>query len=110
MTRVGSAGSTVPSDRWASGSLNLSEEPVALVGSAVSTVPTHRMALDLDSLGMLAVVVEVLRLVLCRFGDGSGVLLRGNSSNLTISFLRPWELDIFFLRNVNSNTTTLQML
>jgi hypothetical protein len=67
------------------------------------------MALDLDSLEMLAVVVEVLRLILCRLGDGSGVLLRGNSSSLMIFFLRPWELDIF-LEMFKLNNTTLQML
>jgi hypothetical protein len=60
------------------------------VGSAVSTV------LGLASVGMMLVFLEVLRLVLCRFGAGSGVLLLGYSENLIISLLPPsWELDIF---------------
>jgi hypothetical protein len=42
---------------------------------------------SLESFGMLMMVFEVLRLVLCRFGDGSGVLLLGTSDNLTISLL-----------------------
>ena len=45
-------------------------------GSAVSTVPADRVILGLASLGMLMMVFEVLRLVLCRLGVGSGVLLK----------------------------------
>ena len=63
------------------------------VGSAVSTIPADRVTLGLDSLGMLTMFFEVLRLVLCRLGAGSGVLLRGNSGNLIISVLLP---GIFF--------------
>ena len=66
------------------------------VGSAVSTIPADRETLGLDSLGMLPMFFEVLRLVLCRLGAGSEVLLRGNSGNLIISLLLLWELDIFF--------------
>ena len=68
------------------------------VGSAVSTIPADRVILGLDSLGMLTMFFEVLQLVLCRLGAGSRVLLRGNSGNLIISLLLPWELDIFFER------------
>ena len=56
-------------------------------GSVVSTVPADRVTLGLDSVGMLMMVLEVLRLVLYRFGAGSGVLLRGNSSSVMISLL-----------------------
>ena len=66
------------------------------VVSAVSTIPADQVTLGLDSLGMLMMFFEVLRLVLCRFGAGSGVLLRGNFDSLIISLLLPWELDIFF--------------
>ena len=65
------------------------------VGSAVATLLGDRVTLDLASLGMLKMLFEVLRLVLCRLGEGSGVLLRGNSGSLIISLLWPWELDIF---------------
>ena len=65
------------------------------VGSAVSTLLGDRVTLGLVSLGMLTMFFEVLRLVLCRLGAGSGVLLRGNSGSLIISLLWPWELDIF---------------
>jgi hypothetical protein len=41
-------------------------------------------------------VPEALRLVLCRLGAGSGVLLLGNSSSSMISLLGPLELDIVF--------------
>ena len=54
-----------------------------------------RKTLGLASLGMLTTLFEVLRLVLCRLGAGSGVLLRGKSVSLVISLLWPWELDIF---------------
>ena len=64
-------------------------------GSAVSTVLGDRVTLGLASLGMLAMFFEVLRLVLCRLGAGSGVLLRGISGSLIFSLLWPWELDIF---------------
>jgi hypothetical protein len=47
----------------------------------------NRVTLGLASFGMLLVFLEVLRLVLCRFSAGSGVLLLGNSDNLTISLL-----------------------
>jgi hypothetical protein len=39
------------------------------------------------SVGMLMIVLETLRLVLCRLGAGSGVPLRGNSSSSMISRL-----------------------
>ena len=65
-------------------------------GSAVSTVLVVRATLGLASLGMLAMFFEVLRLVLCRLGAGSGVLLRGISDSLMISLRWPWELDILF--------------
>ena len=94
MTRVGSAVSTIPSERYPSGSLDLSEESMTRGGSAVSTVLADRLTLGLASLGMLTMFLEVLRLVICRLGDGSGVLLRGISSSVMISLLRPWELDI----------------
>ena len=77
-----------------SGSLNLSAESMTRVGSAGSTVLGDRVTLGLASLGMLAMFFEVLRLVLCRLGAGSGVLLRGISGSLMISLLWPWELDI----------------
>ena len=89
---AGSAVSTFSSDRSPSGSLNLSEGSMTRVGSAVSTLFGDRVTLDLASLGMLTMLFEVLRLVLC---EGSGVLLRGNSGSLIISLLWPWELDIF---------------
>ena len=54
------------------------------VGSAVSTLLGDRVTLGLVSLGMLTMFFEVLRLVLCRLGAGSGVLLRGNSVSLII--------------------------
>ena len=54
------------------------------------------MTLGIASLGILMMFFKVLRLILCRLGAGSGVLLRGNSGNLIISLLLPWELDIFF--------------
>jgi hypothetical protein len=69
---------------------------MTLAGSAESTIPADRVTLDLASLGMLQVFFEVLRLVLCRLGAGSGVLLRGNSGSLIISLLLPWGLDIVF--------------
>ena len=53
-----------------------------------------RATLGLASLGILAMFFDVLRLVLCRFGVGSGVLLRGISGSLMIFLLWPWELDI----------------
>ena len=93
LARVGSARSTLPSDRYLSGSLDLPAELLARGGSAVSTVPADRVTLGL-SVGMLTMVLEILRLVLCRLGAGSGVLLRGNSSSSMISLLCPWELDI----------------
>ena len=62
-------------------------------GSAVSTVLVARPTLGLASLGMLVMFFEVLRLVLCRLGVGSGVLLR---DSLMISLRWPWELDILF--------------
>jgi len=96
MTRVGSADSTIPSDRYPKGSLDFSEESMTRGGSVVSTVPADRVTLGLASLGMLTMFFDVLRLVLCRLGDGSGILLRGNSSSVMISLLRPWELDILF--------------
>ena len=65
-------------------------------GSAVSTVLGARVTLGLASLGMWAMFFEVLQLVLCRLGVGSGVLLRGISGSLMISLLWPWELDILF--------------
>ena len=61
---------------------------MARVSSAVSTIPAD--------LGMLTMFFEVLRLVLCRLGTGSRVLLRGNSGSMIISLLLPWEFDIFF--------------
>ena len=75
--------STTRADR--ASSLDLSEGSMTRVGSAVSTISADRVTLGLDSLGLLMMVFEVLRLVLCRLGAGSGVLLRGNSDNLTIS-------------------------
>ena len=92
---AGSAVSTSSSDRSSSGSLDLAEESMTRVGSAVSTLLGDRVTLGLVSLGMLTMFFEVLRLVLCRLGAGSGVLLRGNSGSLIISLLWPWELDIF---------------
>ena len=92
---AGSAVSTSSSGRSSSGSLNLSEESMTRVGSAGSTLLGDRVTLGLVSLGMLTMFFEVLRLVLCRLGAGSGVLLRGNSGSLIISLLWPWELDIF---------------
>ena len=87
------AGSAV-STRCASGSLDLAEEPMTpAAGSAVSTILGARVTLGLASLGW-AMFFEVLRLVLCRLGAGSGVLLRGTSGSLMISLLWPWELDI----------------
>ena len=83
---AGSAVSTPFSGRSSSGSLNLSAESMTRVGSAGSTVLGDRVTLGLVSLGMLAMFFEVLRLVLCRLGAGSGVLM--------ISLLWPWELDI----------------
>ena len=65
-------------------------------GSAVSTVLVARPTLGLASLGMLVMFFEVLRLVLCRLGVGSGVLLRGISGSMMISLLWPWELEILF--------------
>ena len=64
------------------------------VGSAGSTILSDRVTLGLVSLGMLAMFFEVLRLVLCRLDAGSGVLLRGMSDSLMISLLWLWELDI----------------
>ena len=70
---AGSAAST----RCSSGSLDLAEESLTpAAGSAVSTVLGARVTLGLASLGMLAKFFEVLLLVLCRLGAGSGVLLR----------------------------------
>ena len=65
-------------------------------GSAFPTVLVARDTLGLASLGLLVMFFEVLRLVLCRLGAGSGVLLRGISGSLMISLLWPWELDILF--------------
>ena len=81
---------TPSSSRCSSGSLNLSAESMTRVGSAGSTVLGDRVTLGLAPLGMLAMFFEVLRLVLCRLGAGSGVL----SGSLIISLL--WELDILF--------------
>ena len=81
MARVGSAGSTPPSDRYLSGSLDLSAESMTRGGSAVSTVPFDRVTLDLAPLGELTMSFVVLRLVLCRLGDGSEVLICGYSSS-----------------------------
>ena len=64
-------------------------------GSAVPTVLVARATLGLVSLGMLVMFFEVLRMVLCRLGVGSGVLLRGISGSLMISLLWPRELDNF---------------
>ena len=64
------------------------------VGSAGSTVLGDRATRGLVSLGMLAMFFEVLRLILCRLGAGSGALLRGISGSLMMSLLWPWELDI----------------
>ena len=75
------------------------------VGSAVSTVPADRVTLGLASFGMLTMFFVVLRLVLCRLGVGSGVLLRGNSSSGMISLLQPWELDILFEKLVGKYNT-----
>jgi len=61
MIRVGSAGSTVPSDCYPSGSLGLSEESMTRVGSAGSTVPADRVTLGLACLLRKLVL---LRLVL----------------------------------------------
>ena len=70
------AGSAV-STRCSSGLLDLAEESMTpAAGSAVSTVLVARPTLVLASLGMLVMFFEVLRLVLCRLGAGSGVLLR----------------------------------
>ena len=85
-------GGKVGAVRYPSGSLDLSEESMTRVGSALSTIPADRVTFDLASLGMLMMFFELLRLVLCRLGAGSGVLLRGNSGSLTISLLLPWEL------------------
>ena len=88
------AGSAV-STRCSSGSLDLAEASMAsTAGSAFPTVLVARDTLGLTSLGMLVMFFEVLRLVLCRLGAGSGVLLRGISGSLIISLLWPWELDI----------------
>ena len=85
---AGSAVSTPSSGRSSS-------ESMTRVGSAGSTVLGDRETLGLAPLGMLAMFFEVLRLVLCRLGAGSGVLLRGISGSLIFSLLWPWELDIF---------------
>jgi hypothetical protein len=61
-------------------------EPLACGGSAVPTVPADRVTLGL-SVKMLMLVLEIVRLVLCRLGAGSGVPLRGNSSSSMISLL-----------------------
>jgi hypothetical protein len=84
--RQGRSVSFVTSDRCLCGSLDLRAEPLARGGSAVSTVPADRVTLGL-SVGILLMVLETLRLVLCRLGAGSGVPLRGNSSSLMISLL-----------------------
>jgi len=76
-------------DRYPSGSLDLSEVSVTLVGSAESTIPADRVTLGLASLRMLLVFFELLRLVLCRLGAGSVVLLRENSGSRIISLLLP---------------------
>jgi hypothetical protein len=89
----GSALSTNPADRCLCGSLDLPTELLACGGSALSTVPTDRVTLGL-SVGMLMLVPEILRLVLCRLGAGSGVPLLGNSSSSIISLLCPWESGI----------------
>ena len=73
--------------RYPSGSLDLSEESMTRVGSAVSTIPADRVTVGLASLGMLTMFFEVLRLILCHLGVGSGILLRGNSDSLIISLL-----------------------
>ena len=86
LARVGSARSTPPSDLYLSGSLDLPAEPLARGGSARSTAPADRVTLGL-SVGVLMMVLEALRLVLCRLGAGSGVLLLGNSSSSMISLL-----------------------
>ena len=65
LARVGSARSTPPSDRYLSGSLDLPAEPLAHGGSARSTAPADRVTLGL-SVGVLMMVIETLRLVLCR--------------------------------------------
>ena len=49
MTRVGSASSTIPSERYPGGSLDLSEESMTRGGSAVSTVLADRVTLGLAS-------------------------------------------------------------
>jgi hypothetical protein len=61
--------------------------------------------LDLASFAWLTMFFEVVRLVFCFFGDGSGVLLRGNSSSGMISLLQPWELDILFEKLVGKYNT-----
>ena len=94
MTRIGSAGSTVPSEWYPSGSLGLSKESMTRVGSLRGVHGST--VLGLASFGMLTMFFVVLRLVLCRLGVDSGVLLRGNSSSGMISLLRPRELDILF--------------
>ena len=86
LARVGSARSTLPSDRYLSGSLDLPAEPLARGGSARSTAPADRVTLGL-SVGVLIKVLQALRLVLCRLGAGSGMLLLGNSSSSMISLL-----------------------
>ena len=78
LARVGSARSTLPSDRYLSGSLDLPAESLTRGGSAVSTVPVDRVTLDLVFFAELTMFFEVVRLVFCFFGDGSKVLLRGD--------------------------------
>ena len=89
-----SSGSTSGvADRSLGGSLDLLTEPLACGGSALSTVLADRVTLGL-SVELLMLEPEALRIVLCRLGAGSGVLLLGNSSSSIISLLRLLELDI----------------
>ena len=77
--------------KWVARPREESMTPAA--GSAVSTVLVTRPTLGLAFLGML---VMFFKLVLCRLGVGSGVLLRGISGSLMISLRWPWELNILF--------------
>jgi hypothetical protein len=74
MTRVGELVTLAPSLAASSGSHT---------GVAV-LCPSGSLDLSDESMTMF---FDALRLVLCRLGDGSGVLLRGNSSSVMISLL-----------------------
>ena len=101
MTRVGESVTTASSMRipnWCSRPMSKwVARPLRGVHDSCRLSSFHYSRRPSDSWSWLPRNVDdVLRVVLCRLGEGSGVLLRGNSGRLIISLLLPWELDIFF--------------